>query len=397
MGFFFQGTQERLRNSHGKRAISVAAIKGLVLIFAGFGISFMYVSSTVIVAEYFMEPGKSLALATVQTGVGIAGVFYPYLLTFLLEIYGLQSTFLITGGLFLNSFAACILYSKPNYREGTISNYPKEVEDTSVNESLSKHNTFDDEKTPLLGAEHENNSSILQGEASLKNSDVACNKKDNLFNREAHYYNRKGQCVYRKEKIKTDGESSYSSKISETFRNAVNCCTKLFQDKSYMLFLLGDSLVVAFANGFVAVLVDIFTTKGYSSEEGLSAFLPYFLTSILGRILPGILQQSKRISPFVLPVLCAIFGVLGQLCVLLSSDYVIMMLGCCLAGLSVGGAISASSVVAIRLVTKEAFPVAFGLVVSFSGILTAAVAPLNGKYSRTSMARTLMARLPRLF
>lgn len=341
----------------------------------------MYVSSTVIVAEYFTEPGKSLALATVQTGVGIAGVFYPYLLTFLLEVYGLQSTFLITGGLFLNSFAACVLYSKPNYRlaEGAISNYPKEVEDKSVHKSLNKH-MFDDEKTPLLRAEHENNISSNQGEASSTNMDFASSKNDNIFNRETPFYNRKGQCVYRLEKNKTDRESSYSSKISKTFRNAIDCCKELLRDKSYMLFLLGDSLVVAFANGFVAVLVDIFTTKGYSEEEGLSAFLPYFLTSIFGRILPGILQQSKRISPFVLPVLCAIFGVLGQLCVLLSSDYVIMMLGCCLAGLSVGGAISASSVVAIRLVAKEAFPVAFGLVVSLSGILTAAVAPLNGKY-----------------
>ena len=322
----------------------------------------MYVSGTVTVVDYFEEPTKSLALAAVQTGVGIAGVFYPYLLTFLFDMYGLQSTFLIIGGLFLNNFAICVLFNKPAVK----------TKGQGVFMDRNKRTLEDnDETTPLLNSKDVANDSVdstsKQNKAHLHDGD------------EPVYFNYKGQ-TYTKLPEPQKGHQVASSRMLRIFQEAFKCFKKLFNNTIYILFLLGDSLVVAFANGFIAVVVDIFTTKGLSSDEGLSAFLPYFLASIFGRILPGILQQSPRVNPLILPLGCAILGVLGQLCVLLSSEYTILMIGCALAGLSVGGAISSSSVVAVRLVDNKAFPLAFGLIMSLSGILTAAVAPLNGTY-----------------
>ena len=315
------------------------------------------------VAEYFEEPGKSLALAAVQSGVGVAGVFYPYLLTFLLDMYGLQSTFLITGGIFLNSIAASLLYRQPQqkgqtlikettpvitdsviYRDHSHAETPKCLEIQVSKSSLSCDNHFQDETTPLIASDAAQNN-----HAYLNDSDLL------------HYNECKELDV--QPCIKT-----------------LDSLKQLFRNTNYMLFLFGDSLVVAFANGFIAVIVDIFTSRGYSADEGLFAFLPYFLASIFGRLLPGILQQNKQVNPLILPVICALLGVLGQLSIFISSKYSVMMFGSCLSGLSVGGAISSSSVVAIRLVAKDAFPVAFGLVTTLSGILSAVSAPLNGKY-----------------
>ena len=341
----------------------------------------MYVSSTVTVADYFEEPRKSLALATVQTGVGIAGVFYPYLLTFLFDMYGLQSTFLIIGGIFLNNFAISVLFYKPG--ENRENNTDKSAFLTQ-NKGASTNIYENDETTPLLTSQKGAGNSVYFSEKETHHD-----SRTTLDNRDEYlYYNYKGQTTYRYKKIGTtetnlpNRNRKLSSRLTRTFQEAFQCCKELFHDTSYILFLLGDSLVVSFANGFIAVVVDIFTTKGLSSDEGLSAFLPYFLASIFGRILPGVLQQSSRVNPLILPLGCAILGVLGQLCVLLSSEYTVLMIGCCLAGLSVGGAISSSSVVAVRLVNKEAFPVAFGLIMSLSGIFTAVVAPLNGTSPR---------------
>ena len=231
-----------------------------------------------------------------------------------------------------------------------------------------------DETTPLLNSKDVANDSV--DSTSKENKAYSDEGDENV------YFNYKGQTSYRYTKLSKPqkGHLLASSRMLRIFQEAFKCFKKLFNNTIYILFLLGDSLVVAFANGFIAVVVDIFTTKGLSSDEGLSAFLPYFLASIFGRILPGILQQSPRVNPLILPLGCAILGVLGQLCVLLSSEYTILMIGCALAGLSVGGAISSSSVVAVRLVDNKAFPLAFGLIMSLSGILTAAVAPLNGTY-----------------
>ena len=319
----------------------------------------MYVSSTVIVAEYFEEPLKSLALAIVQSGVGVAGVFYPYLMTFLLDMYGLQSTYLIIGGIFLNSLAACLLYRKvtpvqirtvkpvlvSQHGMNAYDNPAAVMESPKKDDILSSHNSLRDETTPLITAHHDH------------------------LNKDSMFYD---------DQIRKDG-TQHISKLSETLKRTVESFKHLIRDYTYMLFLLGDSLIVSFANGFVAVIVDVFTSAGYSSDEGLSAFLPYFIASIVGRLLPGIIQQNQRMNPLIVPLICGIIGVCGQLAILLSSEYVIMMLGCGLSGLSVGGAISSSSVVATRLVEKEAFPVAFGLITTVSGALSAISAPLNGK------------------
>ena len=341
----------------------------------------MYISGTVTVVDYFEEPGKSLALAAVQTGVGIAGVFYPYVLTFLYDTYGLQSAFLIIGGIFLNNFAVCVLFNKPVV---TSKNKPYR----GVLRTHNKGTSDNDETTPLLNSEivtHDDTYSIVK-KSKTHLDDVV----------EQIHFNYKGQTVYKHIKVsqtQNDHGHRTATSMSRVFQEAFKSCKELFSNTIYILFLLGDSLVVAFANGFIAVVVDIFTTKGLSSEEGLSAFLPYFLASIFGRILPGILQQSPKVNPLLLPFGCAILGILGQLCVLLSSDYTVLMIGCSLAGLSVGGAISSSSVVAVRLVDKEAFPLAFGLIMSLSGILTAVVAPLNGMSVQFGLSTVLLLLL----
>lgn len=78
-------------------------------VLAGTGTSLVYISFLSTISIVFQGKQKTLCLAIFNTNVSVAGLFYPYLLQWLDETYGLAGTFLILGGLQFNTVVVSVM------------------------------------------------------------------------------------------------------------------------------------------------------------------------------------------------------------------------------------------------------------------------------------------------
>ena len=122
-----------------------------------------------------------------------------------------------------------------------------------------------------------------------------------------------------------------------------------------------------------------FESKGYTHNEALNAFLPLNICGLAARLLPGFLKQIHGIKLLTLAIFFTICGSVGQLVIWLAPNYIIIMIGVGLTGIPMGGVVCVASIVVIKLVGNQKFPVAFGLILTTIGILASLCGPIYGK------------------
>ena len=80
----------------------------------GLGFSFLTISSNQAASLCFEGQARLIGLSVVSSAIGIGGMVYPYLLTWMVDTYGLKGTFLLMGGITLNGIPMAFLWKHLN-------------------------------------------------------------------------------------------------------------------------------------------------------------------------------------------------------------------------------------------------------------------------------------------
>ncbi|XP_052820353.1 uncharacterized protein LOC128246203 [Mya arenaria] len=208
------------------------------------GISLLYVVCITTISRAFTGRQRHVCLDILSTGYGIAGVFYPFLLPRLVEVFGLMGTFLVLGGVFLNVWIISILiyWNQPRKRTSAIP------------------------------------------DKTIDNDNESCNKKA------ANTTSTPRALVWQK-------VVNAARKVVLEMREV------LFLEN--VLNMVGTGLNMAAHNSYMTLQLDIATWRGLSSEEGLNVIsglvialliqipgLSYSSSALIGVSLGGILASS---------------------------------------------------------------------------------------------------------
>ena len=110
---------------------------------SGIGTSFMVVSSTAAVSQSFSGSRRLLALSIQNAGVSVGGALTPYLFDYFVKMYGLNGTFLLMGGIYLNCLPAAILFSIPNKKRVVEDNCASQHTDNADSETQEESSSTD--------------------------------------------------------------------------------------------------------------------------------------------------------------------------------------------------------------------------------------------------------------
>ncbi|KAL5014829.1 hypothetical protein ScPMuIL_009099 [Solemya velum] len=104
-------------------------------IVGGFGFSQVFLVGIVSPVQYF--EGKQLAFVTafISSGICVGGLVFPYVLTFLSEEFGLKGTFLICGGLLMNTIPASMIAQSS--QSNTITNTQQNTDNVGNNAAMT--------------------------------------------------------------------------------------------------------------------------------------------------------------------------------------------------------------------------------------------------------------------
>ena len=112
-------------------------------------------------------------------------------------------------------------------------------------------------------------------------------------------------------------------------------------------------------------------------------FTVFHALNAASRALPVIISKLwPRFDLMLLLTMCAVAGVGGQLCVLLTSQFGWAIVANICIGIAQGCVISAGSIVIAAMVpTKEPFAILFGLLFTLLGILSLSIGVIYGEYT----------------
>ena len=79
--------------------------------FPAFGFSFLFICSNQILSQLFEGQTRIICISTVTAGSGLAGIFYPYILDWLSNRFGLNGVFLLLSGITMNIIPLTFLWT----------------------------------------------------------------------------------------------------------------------------------------------------------------------------------------------------------------------------------------------------------------------------------------------
>jgi hypothetical protein len=169
----------------------------------------------------------------------------------------------------------------------------------------------------------------------------------------------------------------------ETSNGCANTKNKFRENITFVhvLLLFGIVLPISFINGFAALILDISEWKGFSSNSwfGIFALVIYNVASTISRLIPGLVGQIDSVNPFLIPIISAIIGFIGQLILYVGSSYALFALSVCLSGLAIGGILSSQHILVLKVVSIDFVPIGSGLLITSAGVLNFGIGPLFGK------------------
>ena len=80
----------------------------------GLGFSFLTISSNQAASLCFDGHAKLVGLSVVSSAIGVGAMLYPYILTWMVDEFGLKGTFLLLGGITMNGIPMALLWRNLN-------------------------------------------------------------------------------------------------------------------------------------------------------------------------------------------------------------------------------------------------------------------------------------------
>ena len=154
---------------------------------------------------------------------------------------------------------------------------------------------------------------------------------------------------------------------------------KQMMNTTFLLLLIASGVSIAGNNGFLGLVLDISLWKGFTTSQGLFTFVILNIINTLFRLVPGFLKQLKEFDSLIYPIISGVAGILGQVLLFLGNSYSVYMLGIGLIGLCLGGIVSSQLLVMMEVVHQENIPVASGLLLTVTGIVSVSTGPVFGE------------------
>ena len=181
-----------------------------------------------------------------------------------------------------------------------------------------------------------------------------------------------------KENVDNENDTSDKGKKNIILESVQNF--KQMMNITFSVIILATGVSIAGINGFISLVLDISLWKGFTSSQGISTFVFFNIANTLSRLVPGFLKQIKGVDSFIFPIISATAGLVGQLLLFFSDSYSVFVIGVCLTGVCIGGIVSSQLLVLVEIVRPEYIPVASGLLLTVTGIISVSTGPVFGEF-----------------
>lgn len=378
-------------------------------IISGTGVALVNICCSTAIVRVFKGRQRSLCLSIAYSAPALASVIYTNLITWFLNLYGLNGTFLLIGGLYLHCWPLpVIIYF---YRSLIEHHVHKPVDRIHKTQKTSNHKTdiqsdgivntaieITDGDMSVIGPKANSGVAVIQSKYGTLNS-IDITQDDSKFpvikglatkrsatklavvdiDRELALQS-KHRSITTESAITQSTPQSYHQ--SDTLNRPHDCMGKfrsIITNPSYMFLVLGASFIMGTCNAYMALVFDIAAWKTFTRSETLIVFIPYSLCCTISRIAPGAIEQLKRVHPYIFPLTVIVTAALGQFLILYTRLFELFALGVCLIGLVSGGTLSSVIVLSMNIVTPEQQAVGSGILFTLMGVLSISCTPLFGK------------------
>lgn len=367
-------------------------------IMAGIGYGMIFLTSIVTVTRYF-DKKRSLAMGISVCGSGIGAIIFNPLSKWLLDEYGWRGTILIEAGLVLNCVAFSALYrplpeNKPesNTEDEQIENEIALLKKDGTKEiSHVENNSCIECRADL----HTSYSAKPNADLSIIDDDdlnyeirVKCNKVKIVLHKTEpngdmneyssfieNSHEEAGSTEFRTKSSKSDTESKSKQCIkfsSELFRFS------LLKNPSFLVFFTSSFLISVAYSVPYTYLPDLATKLGYTKSEGVLLISYLGIANTISRVIFGIIGDRPQVNRSYMYNLTNITCGLFTAFVPLFSVYGLLVMYAVVFGMTIGGYVSLSTIVAGDLFTTDVITESIGLYMLASGLAAFIGTPIAG-------------------
>ncbi|XP_060600806.1 monocarboxylate transporter 12-like isoform X2 [Ruditapes philippinarum] len=326
------------------------------------GSSCLFIASSVAVGQHFKGRTGLVLMSAQSAGGGLGGMLYPFVLEYLGDQFGLKGALLIVSGLYMQLIPASLLWKS---REKRVKNAKPDIDKRSRDKTDETLEEKDREYTKFIESvdKYEDISKIdsddTQDSVLIERQITAI---DDLRERKKYQ-------IQRDDDIET--KLGKEESVFETLK-------QLAFNPSFVLFAVGMGVAYPALGILFIFIVDLFLDAGLTEEEASLGLLLVHMFSIFGRLVPGIIMQSGRISTLSVPIFAALVTSGAMVGLAFVQTLEINLFLCCLIGLPYGMFVSVFSVTSLKLVGIKRLSNAIGVLFTLNGLGSGLAGPVSG-------------------
>ena len=282
-------------------------------------VALLYLSANQAASTCFTGRNALVALSVVTSSVGIGGIFYPYLLQFLIDLYGVRGALLVVSGISLNAIPLSLLWIRTEEdlldeeceSENPYARRHSSVIDVEVRVQSSKI-VSDTKRTPLSEYQKTGAVSSRQEESVCKGQSKRARRVSWSLPREHEVMQIATVEVEVKKCLPLDGvaeEKNDQGEDDEVFVSfqlptIKNNLKAAFTNKAFLFLLFGLCFAFSSQNMFEILLLDILESCNLQRSQSVLLLMVLNGACIPGRLSSGLIVKI----PGCMAVMAAIIG-----------------------------------------------------------------------------------------
>ncbi|XP_060065968.1 monocarboxylate transporter 9-like [Ylistrum balloti] len=306
-------------------ATSIPYLITSVGVVTGFGLSLGFVSITTSVGEHFHGKARFVALSFVSSGSGCGAMVFPFLLDYLIKMYGWRGCLLIVGGLMANMicFTAICKPPSPSIQQ----NFPRLLVNDDINSS---------QQTP-------------------HNQQIVCSYENKTFTVNNTSY------------VTPNQEHSFIAKLKVLTGNY-----------TFILFIVAVCCTLPAYDATLIYLIEFLKTKSFADKDALLLYFFMNVGNTTGRLVPGLCKHIPHMGALIIPALFTSLSCLSVVGLLEASSYYQHVLLMCCFGVSMGGNVTVLSMTTMKLVGLANYSVGVGILMTLVGLCCMCSGAISG-------------------
>ncbi|XP_076456653.1 uncharacterized protein LOC143290959 isoform X2 [Babylonia areolata] len=364
----------------GSYAPSLPILILCVGVVSGSGFCIVHLSSLSTALRRFPQRAGFVSSALVVT----SGVFHlstPILFRFFSDEYMWRGCLVFASAVSLHSFVISLLLTSPVLKP------------TQEQSTTPSRNAF--ELETILDAEHEiphSKSEPEDWEAGAKNVDHSwhghsksgCEPGDSISEHSA--FMQSPQSSENQQDVSpTPQDVNGQQRQQDSATKHKRRCIRIFQGNLnflkrplYLCIVLNAIVAVSTLFSFVLLVLDYTSSRGWSVEDGILINLIFLLSTLLSRVLTGLVSLHPRVHNTAMLIFSGLIGSVG-VC-LIGQVYSFILAAVCYACIGVGFGVTVGFYPAAVMDTigSKVFPIGIGLALTVEGITDAVVGILTG-------------------